>query len=115
MVSVNLYSENSKELEKFLEDNTNIVSIVRFDPALTRAVNYALGEQIIDIQANGKLKLNEKGKKLYEEIMNDNSIMIMEKDSLKNISNKLTEEKINEIIVSWRNCNVLDKSIKNSN
>ena len=104
-----------KELEKFLEDNTNIVSIVRFDPALTRAVNYALGEQIIDIQANGKLKLNEKGKKLYEEIMNDNSIMIMEKDSLKNISNKLTEEKINEIIVSWRNCNVLDKSIKNSN
>ena len=50
-----------------------------------------------------------------EEIMNDNSIMIMEKDSLKNISNKLTEEKINEIIVSWRNCNVLDKSIKNSN
>ena len=62
-----------KELEKFLEDNTNIVSIVRFDPALTRAVNYALGEQIIDIQANGKLKLNEKGKKLYEEIMNDNA------------------------------------------
>ena len=62
-----------KELEKFLEDNTNIVSIVRFDPALTRAVNYALGEQIIDIQANGKLKLNEKGKKLYEEIMNDNT------------------------------------------
>lgn len=108
-------NKSLKELEKFLDDSSNNVSIVRFDPALTRAINYALAENIIDIQNNGKIKLSDKGKVLYQEVIEDKELMILEKDSLKNISNKLTEEKIEEIIVNWRNGNVSDKKIKNSN
>lgn len=108
-------NKSLKELEKFLNDSSNNVSIVRFDPALTRAIDYALAEKIIDIQNNGKIKLSDKGKFLYQEVIEDKELMILEKDSLKHISNKLTEEKIEEIIVNWRNGNVSDKKIKNSN
>lgn len=108
-------NEAFKELTKFIENTSNRVSIIRFDPALTRAINYALAEKIIDIQSNGKIKLTDIGKKLYDEILNDQDIMIMEKDTLNSISNKLTEDKIEEIIVNWRNSNAFDKEIKDNN
>ena len=108
-------NEALKELRKFLENTSNRVSIIRFDPALTRAINYALAENIIDIQANGKIKLTDLGKKIYDEILHDENIMIMEKDSLNSISDKLTEAKIEEIIANWRNSDAFDKEIKDNN
>lgn len=108
-------NEALKELRKFLENTSNRVSIIRFDPALTRAINYALAENIITIQVNGKIKLTDIGKNVYDEIMENKDIMIMEKDTLNNISDKLTEDKIDEIIVNWRNSNALDKEIKDNN
>lgn len=108
-------NEALKELSKFLENKSNRVSIIRFDPALTRAINYALAENIIDIQADGKIKLTNIGKKVYDEIMENKEIMIIEKDTLNCISNKLTETKIEEIIIDWRNSNAFDKEIKDNN
>lgn len=108
-------NEALKELRKFLENTSNRVSIIRFDPALTRAINYALAENIIDIQANGKIKLTDIGRKIYDQILYDENIMIMEKDTLNNISDRLTEAKIEEIIANWRNSDAFDKEIKDNN
>ena len=104
-----------KNKEKLLNIALNKIS-GEWDYQKLESIFNELENSDIDLSITGfEEKEINKILKETEEIMNDNSIMIMEKDSLKNISNKLTEEKINEIIVSWRNCNVLDKSIKNSN
>ena len=76
--------------------------IVRFDPALNRALEYAIADEMIIQQGNGTYKLTEKGKKLAKEISNDEKIFKSEKETLNEISLNLTEERIKEISERWK-------------
>lgn len=64
IISNALSSNNMlKELVKLLDNKTEILPIVRFEPAVTRAVNFAIADGLIEIQnSNSKLKLTQKGK-----------------------------------------------------
>lgn len=82
--------------------HTDEHSLVCFDPAMSRAINYALSDNLIFQQGNGLFRLNEKGKILINEIYNDPTLMVVEKDFFSELSNKLTEEVIEEIAETWR-------------
>ena len=87
--------------------NSQVTSlIVRFDPAVNRAVNYALADQLVMHLKNGTLKLTDKGKALVKEIQKDNALMTVEKEFLSKIGNKLTTEKIDHLMSAWRYTNV---------
>lgn len=98
-----------KELEKLLDDKIEMVPIVRFEPAVNRAVNFAIAEELVEIQSsNSKIKLTNRGKKLYDEIMKDNDMMILEKQELNVIKDKLKDSLIDRIVEKWEATNVTD-------
>lgn len=103
MISTSLYTkEEMKRLKEFSDNIIATYPIIRFDPAINRAVKYALADKLIFQQANGLFRLTEKGKGFVKMIRKDKSIMINEKSFLANLSNKLTELKIKELMTVWR-------------
>ena len=95
------------DFQKFLNNISDITPIISFEPAITRAVNYAISEQLIEIQSsNLKLRLTNKGRLVYEQIMQDNDIMVLEKIELKRINEIVSDFAINRVIQKWEEANV---------
>ena len=97
-----------KDLEKVLDNRKELLPVVRFEPALTRALNFAIADDYVVVQANSKFKLTSKGKELYEQIMQDKEIMILEKKDLENIKDKIDDRVIEKIVEKWRDIGVTD-------
>lgn len=108
IISNALFSKNLlDELNKFLDNKTSMLPVIRFEPALNRAINYAVADDLIQIQkSNSKLRLTEKGKTIYNEIIGNNDIMIFEKNELNIIENKINDDVINKILEKWGASNV---------
>lgn len=103
MISTALYTkEEMRKLKEYSEGINDIYPVIRFDPAINRAVNYALADKLIFQQANGLFRLTSKGKDFAKLINDDNQLMINEKSFLNELSNKLTENKIKELMTIWR-------------
>ncbi len=88
-----------KLIERELVSET---TLIRFDPAVTRAINLALYDNLIFRQSNGLYRLSEKGKKLVEAIYCDNDLMQQEKTLFSKLKNRLHEELIDTISSIWR-------------
>lgn len=96
-------SKGRKELLALTSQrNVNEIALVRFDPAISRAINFALSDDLIFRQGNGLFRLTDKGKQLLSEIDKDSLLMVVEKNFFQELSNKLTEELIEEIAQGWR-------------
>lgn len=78
------------------------IALVRFDPSISRAICYAIADELIYQQGNGLFRLKEKGKSLVASIYSDLSVMSVEKEFFEELSSLLTEEIIDEIEDSWR-------------
>lgn len=103
MISIALTNvEDGNQLIDYVLNKTTNYTLVRFDPAVNRAVKYAQAEGIIFQQQNGLFRLTSKGKGYVENLIKDVTLMINEKDFLNKISNKLSEEKIKWLMASWR-------------
>lgn len=96
-------SKRKKELLSLIKGIlVSEVTLIRFDPAISRAINYAIADDLIYQQGNGLFRLAGKGKKLIEEIYSDQTLMATEKDFFEELSNKITEEMIEGIAQNWR-------------
>lgn len=102
-------------LSAFLDPNTSFhqlldiadgkiseIPVIRFDPVVNRALLYAVSEGAIVQQKDGKYKLSPVGKKYVALIMEENSLMLREKELLSKISTRITEQIIKDIISNWR-------------
>ena len=94
--------EYKKKLEKYFETHIQNEFVVRFEPALNRALEFALADGFIVQQANGTYKLTNKGREFATKIISDNTIFLYEKSVLEGIGDDLTEEKIRAISERWR-------------
>ena len=102
MISYALISQNKmKELIEFTEGTGN-TPIVRFDPAVNRALTYAIAYGLIEQQQNAKYKLTDLGRQLAEQIKLAGDLMVIEINDLNTLAKKLTETKVNEIVNRWR-------------
>ena len=77
-------------------------TLVRFDPAISRAINFALADKLIYRQVNGLFKLTTTGKELLISIYSDKELMVVEKNFFSDLSNQLTEEMIENFSWNWR-------------
>lgn len=102
MISFALISrDNMQKLIEFTEGKSS-APIVRFDPAVNRALTYAVAYGLINSQQNAKYKLSARGHQLTEQILISGDLMVFEINELNSLSKKLTETKINEIVNAWR-------------
>lgn len=77
--------------------------IICFDPAINRAVAFAVADKLIFQGKNGKYVLTEKGQDLVSEIDKKAEIFTAEKTTLSLLAKKLTDRKIKQLSDSWRN------------
>lgn len=91
------------ELFKLVDLKTvSETTLIRFDPAVTRAINFALYDKLIFRQSNGLYRLSDKGKKLLDAIYGDNELMQQEKSLFSRLKNRLHEDVIERISSNWR-------------
>lgn len=109
MISFALFSrDNMEKLIKFAEDQFSAPPIVRFDPAVNKALTFAVAYGFVSQQKNGNYKLTERGHNLAEQIKMVGDLMATEIHDLTELSKKLTEGKIKELTDMWRIKNAED-------
>lgn len=98
LIIVSMYSEKEKStLLDFVNGESDQYLILRYDPTINKTIDFMLAEKIVFQQANGLFRLTTSGKGFLEKIMNDESLLVSEKDFLNKLSNKLTESLINNL------------------
>ncbi len=88
-------------IKRDLKLNNNEL-VIRFDPAINRAIEYAVSEKIIIQQGNKTYKLSRDGRDFADEIIKDHNILVNEKKSLERIKQDLDEITICNILERWR-------------
>lgn len=105
--------KNETNMQKVIDSVTsnfnNTVEVWGMEPSLIRALDYALQEGVCE-SIDGKIKLTDKGLKLYELIDKDSSILTKEITFLKLIRKRFTEEKVQKNIDKWGLKNVKNSS-----
>lgn len=104
IISFALCSKSAmKKLLDFVQNEFTTPPVVRFDPAVNRAVTFAIADDLIFQGQNGKYVLTDKGKKLASEIDKNVAVLVGEKLDITALSKKLTDEKIKQLSDVWRN------------
>ena len=76
--------------------------VVRFDPVVTRALNFAIADGVLKQLKNGKYKLTDIGKNYVAKIAEQTDLMMREKNLLTRISTNISEEFVKDIMSKWR-------------
>ena len=76
--------------------------IVHFDPAVSRAIDYAIAYGFVKQQTNEKYKLTVQGQNFAKRIMMAQDIMTSEISDLTELSKKLSEKQIEDLVERWR-------------
>ncbi len=76
--------------------------MIRFDPAVNKAVSFAIADGLIVQTNKGRYALSEKGKMFVTTIKKDKGVLVAEKIELQGLSKKLSEERINRLAEIWR-------------
>ena len=76
--------------------------IVRFDPGLLRAQDFAVGERLIRRVGGDSVELTDSGKKFAADLSNSDVFQV-ERDYLTSLKNKVSEAKIKSLLSMGRN------------
>ena len=102
MISFALLSrQNMNNLIDFT-DRINQSVIVRFDPAVNKALTYALAYGSVVQQPTGNYNLTDQGKNFADRITLAGDLLVTEIRELTDLSKRLTESRIKELIEIWR-------------
>ena len=73
---------------------------VRFEPALSRAIDLAVAEQLVSWVGGNRLQITIKGKRWVTEILKEESLMRPERDFLAGIGKSVTETTAEQLLGS---------------
>lgn len=95
--------KNMNELRDYIISNfRSDFSVWGIEPALNRALQLSVAENICDIVNGKSYKLTEKGNRFYQMIKSDSELFELEKSLLNFIGkNKITDNRINEMTQKW--------------
>lgn len=97
--------ENLLKLQKYIySDFQAELSVWGIEPALNRALIFAVAENICEVIDGKKYKLTEKGVKFFKMINKESDLFEKEKEFLQLIGkNTITDKRINQISKQWTN------------
>jgi hypothetical protein len=91
--------KNRAEFEQVREHQQALFSFqFRFEPALGRAINLAVGEKLVEWVGGDRLQITLKGKRWIAEITKDELVMYQEREFLNRIGKSITEPLATEMI-----------------
>lgn len=92
-------AKNREEFEQVWGHQQPLFSFqFRFEPALGRAINLAVGENYVDWVGGDRIQITAKGKRWVAEILKDETVMQAERDFLTRIGKDITETIAAEMI-----------------
>jgi hypothetical protein len=92
-------SKNRAEFEQVREHQQPLFSFqFRFEPALGRAVNLAVGENYVEWVGGNRLQITPKGQRWVKDIIRDETVMQEEREFLARIGKDITEGIATEMI-----------------
>ena len=90
--------ENREVFLKLLNGERRFDSvIVRYEPSLNKAIDYAVGEELVVLNNKGRIILVGKGKQFAEQIEADEGCMREEKDFFRLVGKQLTESETSKL------------------
>lgn len=97
--------KNLNKLREYVTSNfQSDFSVWGIEPALNRALQFAIAENICEVVSGKNYKLTEKGFRFYEMINADSELFEKEKAFLKFIGkSKITDSRINAMSNQWTN------------
>lgn len=105
MISYALFSDETMNRLIDYAEGIGPTPIVRFDPAVNKALTFAIAYGFVFQQRNGNYKLTTKGHYLADRIKIAGDLMTSELTTLESLSKKLTERKVKELTELWRTNN----------
>jgi hypothetical protein len=96
--------ENTAKLREHIQSNFQTeFAVWGIDPALNRALQFAIAEGISEVVAGKNYKLTEKGFRLFEMIKADEDLFTTEKAFLNEVGkNKITDTRIQSMSNQWK-------------
>ena len=93
-----LSKSNRNALLRLTKNGTDPTEIlVRVEPFLNTAVNYAIGEELIRQEKGNRLVLTTKGVSVADTLFENEDVFQIEKDFITELGNKLTESLVKEL------------------
>lgn len=75
---------------------------VKYDPLVIRILQYLIFDGLVIQQQNQKYKVTDKGKSFVKSIIEDDNLLIREKQILDKVGKALKEDKIEQLQLRWR-------------
>ncbi len=94
-------ADNMTRLISFA-NSKGLIPVVRFDPAVNKALMFAIGYGFVSQQKGGNYKLTAKGHNLAEQVILVGDLLATDIAEMKRLAKKLTESKIQEVVEMWR-------------
>lgn len=73
--------------------------VVHLDPAINRAIQFSISDDLIAFISSGKIQITEKGDKYISEILKENNMFTKEIDFLKSLGKRISEIQISNILM----------------
>ena len=80
------------------KESTYMLKVVHLDPAVNRAVQFAIAENLISLEKNGKIKLTDSGLNIADKIITNEDLLLEEKDYLKKLGKRVSDVQIKNIL-----------------
>jgi hypothetical protein len=80
------------------KESTYMLKLVHHDPAVNRAVQYAIAEKLISLEKSGRIKLTDSGLNIADKMVADQNIFLEEKDYLKKLGKRVSEVQIKDVL-----------------
>lgn len=78
--------------------STYFLKVVHLDPAVNRAVHFALADNLISLEKSGKIKLADLGIKIVNEILGNIELFSDEKEYLEQLGKAVPEMQVENIL-----------------
>ncbi|HEY0015933.1 MAG TPA: hypothetical protein VGC13_06425 [Longimicrobium sp.] len=90
--------ENRKTFRKFLAGSTDPGAIlIRYEPSLNRAIDFAAGEHLVAILDSGSIQLTEQGSSFAAELLAQKEVLIAEIAFFKELRLQVTEQMVTNL------------------
>lgn len=84
--------EEQRKLKNYLRESDSSNFLIRFDPAVDRAINFAIAEKLLIKQKNGKIKLSKQGLEFIKDIKKNNDLFIFERNFLNEVGTEVEKK-----------------------
>jgi predicted nucleic acid binding AN1-type Zn finger protein len=81
------------------KEATYLLKVVHLDPAVNRAVQYAIAENLIALQKTGKIKLTDSGINIADKIIINQDLFLNEKEYLKKLGKRVSDVQIKNVLL----------------